>query len=274
MSGVRQHTVEPLRADCSRCQGLCCVAPAFWASSDFAVAKPAGVPCSNLTGDHRCRIHPSLREHGFVGCTVYDCFGAGQRICQESAAGRQWRDDASTAATMYAAFAVMRQLHELLWYLQDAGSREEAAACGPEIGRAERTVRRQADGDLTRLAGLDVAAVRADVAPVLRRVSEAVRTASGPPGPDRSGVDLSGVRLAGEPLRASCLRGAILIGSDLSGADLREADLIGADLRAADLRGADLRGALYLTQTQVNSAVGNGRTQLPDRVTCPAYWAG
>ncbi|HEY6597232.1 MAG TPA: pentapeptide repeat-containing protein, partial [Asanoa sp.] len=34
-----------LRADCTRCVGLCCVAPAFSASADFAIDKPAGRPC-------------------------------------------------------------------------------------------------------------------------------------------------------------------------------------------------------------------------------------
>ncbi len=36
-----------LRADCGRCAGLCCVAPAFTASADFAIDKPAGQPCPN-----------------------------------------------------------------------------------------------------------------------------------------------------------------------------------------------------------------------------------
>jgi hypothetical protein len=31
-----------LRADCERCFGLCCVAPAFAASADFAIDKDAG----------------------------------------------------------------------------------------------------------------------------------------------------------------------------------------------------------------------------------------
>ena len=39
-----------LRADCTRCFALCCVAPAFAASADFAIDKPAGQPCPNPTG--------------------------------------------------------------------------------------------------------------------------------------------------------------------------------------------------------------------------------
>ena len=47
-------TDEPradLRADCAQCFGLCCVAPAFVASADFAITKPAGRPCPNLAAD-------------------------------------------------------------------------------------------------------------------------------------------------------------------------------------------------------------------------------
>ena len=51
-----------LRADCTRCAGLCCVAPAFAASADFAIDKPAGHACPNLRDDDRCGIHAQLRE--------------------------------------------------------------------------------------------------------------------------------------------------------------------------------------------------------------------
>ncbi|HLT10710.1 MAG TPA: pentapeptide repeat-containing protein, partial [Micromonosporaceae bacterium] len=71
---------DDLRADCSRCAGLCCVVPGFSASSEFAIDKPAGSPCPNLGPDFRCRIHDMLRARGFAGCATYDCFGAGQRV--------------------------------------------------------------------------------------------------------------------------------------------------------------------------------------------------
>ena len=50
-----------LRADCSRCAGLCCVAPAFAASADFAIDKPAGHACPHLRDDALCGIHAELR---------------------------------------------------------------------------------------------------------------------------------------------------------------------------------------------------------------------
>ncbi len=76
------HGRDALSADCANCFGLCCVGPAFAASADFAIDKAAGTPCPNLGGDFRCGIHDQLRPKGFAGCTVYDCFGAGQKVSQ------------------------------------------------------------------------------------------------------------------------------------------------------------------------------------------------
>src|SRR3546814_6481003 len=81
-----------LTADCSRCFALCCAALPFSASSDFAQAKPAGVPCSNLADDFGCSIHQRLASTGWRGCTVYDCAGAGQQVAQGSYAGVSWRE--------------------------------------------------------------------------------------------------------------------------------------------------------------------------------------
>jgi uncharacterized protein YjbI with pentapeptide repeats len=75
-------------------------------------------------------------------------------------------------------------------------------------------------------------------------------------------------------LRNASLRGAYLIGADLRGVDLGTADLLGADLRAADVRGTDLSRCLFLTQPQVEAALGDAATALPAVLTRPAHWAG
>ena len=46
-----------------------------------------------------------------------------------------------------------------------------------------------------------------------------------------------------------------------------------ADLRAADVRGADLAVSLFLTQPQVEAAVGDATTALPVGLTRPRHWA-
>lgn len=101
-----------LVADCGSCAALCCVAPSFQASEDFALDKAAGVPCPHLIHGFRCAIHDHLPARGFPGCAIYTCYGAGQRATAACAT--------APAATMHAAFLALRELHEALWLLTEA----------------------------------------------------------------------------------------------------------------------------------------------------------
>jgi uncharacterized protein YjbI with pentapeptide repeats len=259
-----------LRADCARCFALCCVAPVFAASADFALDKPAGQPCPNLRADFRCGIHDRLRERGFPGCTVYDCFGAGQQVAQITYRGVDWRRAPGTAAQMFAVFAVMRHLHELLWYLTEARALPAARPLSGPLDRARDAIERLARAAPEDLLALDVAALRGDVNGLLTRASELARADR--PGPDLRGADLLGRDLRRVDLRGANLRGAFLVGADLRGAVLDLADLTGADCRGADLGGADLSGSLFVTQAQLDAARGDAGTRLPARLTRPAHW--
>lgn len=249
------------------------MAPAFAQSADFALDKPAGVACPNLQPDSRCGIHTTLREHGFKGCTVFDCFGAGQQVSQVTFGGRSWREQPETAQSMFDAFAVMRALHELRWYLAEAMRLVRSGALHADLteqaGLLAKAVARPAE----ELVQLDVPSIRAQVNALLVRTSELVRTETGGVGADHRGAALLGARLRGARLARASLRGALLLGADLQGADLRGADLTGADLRDADLRGADLAGAIFLTQSQLDSARGNASTRLSPPLTAPRHWA-
>ena len=258
-----------LTADCSRCVGLCCVVPAFAASADFAIDKPAGTACVHLRTDDRCGIHDQLPERGFPGCVVFDCLGAGQRVTQLTFAGRDRRTDPAAAAGMVAVFPVMRQLAELLWHLTEARTLSADAAVDAVLDRVEQLTRAPA----AELTTLDVGGLRQEVGELLGRVSETVRAAVPGRARDRRGADLMGAALRGADLHGASLRGAYLIGADLRGADLRRADLLGADLRAADLRGADLTGALFLTQPQLTAATGDRTTRLPAALSPPEHWS-
>jgi uncharacterized protein YjbI with pentapeptide repeats len=260
-----------LRADCAHCFGLCCVAPAFSASADFAIDKHAGQACPNLQSDFRCGIHSRLRQQGFRGCSVYDCFGAGQKVSQVIFGGQDWRRSPRTAKQMFDVFSIVRALHELLWYLTEALTLQPARPLHDELSRAleesERLTRNSPDA----LLALDLAAHRGDVSALLLRASELVR-AEVRHKKDRRGADLIGANLKGADLRGANLRGAYLIGADLRGADLRMADLIGADFRDADLSGADLTGSIFLIQSQLDAAKGDIETKLPPSLTRPTHW--
>ncbi|WP_371660514.1 pentapeptide repeat-containing protein [Streptomyces sp. NBC_00280] len=280
MSQEREHP-DPraadlgLRADCGNCFGLCCVALPFASSADFATDKDAGQPCTNLRADFRCGIHTQLRQRGFSGCTVFDCFGAGQKVSQVTFGGQDWRQAPGTARQMFDVFPVMRQLHELLRYLAEALTLPPALPIHGELRRALERTEHLTGGSAQELAELDMAAHRGDVNALLLRASELVRakvTGRMKDKKDRRGADLIGADLKAADLRGANLRGAYLIAADLKGADLRTADLIGADLRDADLSGADLTDSIFLTQSQLDAAKGDPATKLPSALTRPAHW--
>jgi hypothetical protein len=253
---------EDLRADCGSCFGLCCVALTFQKSADFAIDKDAGEPCRNLQDDFRCGIHQKLRGEGFRGCTVYDCFGAGQRISK--LAGSSWREQ--PGQKMFEALPIMRQLHELLWYLAEARQLKETSEIYELLDAASDRIEKLDVEDV------DLPAERAAVNELLLQTSALVRGKQSKK-KDRRGADLLGAKLRGADLQKANLRGAYLIAADLRDADLRQADLIGADLRDARLEGADLTGALFLTQSQVNAARGDDATKLPAVLTRPSHWS-
>lgn len=167
-----------LQADCDNCFGLCCIALAFEKSADFAIDKDAGEPCINLQEDFRCGIHSRLRESGFKGCTVYECFGAGQKLSQVSFGGRSWRQAPDTRNLMFALLPVMRQLHELLWYSNEAIEMLEARPIRDELVRAYDETERITQGSPEEVRSVDVASHRERVNAILSRTSELVRTGS------------------------------------------------------------------------------------------------
>lgn len=267
-----------LRADCTRCSGLCCVALPFAASADFAYDKPAGQPCRHLTG-FACAIHDRLPGQGFVGCMVFDCLGAGQQVTQHTYGGVTWRDRGDLAGEIFAAFLIMRQLQELRWYLRQADRADQPLATRRRVEMLARQTERLTEQGPDDLRRTDVDGHRVAVDAVLSRVSRRVRSVAARGVHDHAGrprrtrrADLVGARLAGVDLRGCDFRGALLLGADLGAANLCGADLIGADLRGADVRGADLSDALYVTEPQLAGARGDARTRLPPGLRPPATW--
>ncbi|MFN2561555.1 MAG: pentapeptide repeat-containing protein [Jatrophihabitans sp.] len=259
-----------LRADCTNCFALCCVALRFDASADFAFDKPAGTPCRHLTGDLRCGVHADLRVCGFSGCAVYDCQGAGQKVSQVTLRGRDWRADPETAAELLDVYPVVRQLHEILAHLVEARQITQDPGVRTEVGDLLAHVNGLTYLGADELRLVDVPAERTQAGQLLARVSEAARR----PLPSRSqrNGDLVGADLREADLRRADLRGAYLIAADLRRADLRGADLLGADLRDADVRGADLTVCLFVTQAQLHSARGDAGTRLSPQHRRPAHW--
>jgi Pentapeptide repeats (8 copies) len=89
-------------------------------------------------------------------------------------------------------------------------------------------------------------------------------------------VHLARANLREANLADANLRKAKLEEAKLVDALLRRANLAGANLKEADLSGAFLQEITKesLTQAQINEAVGNDVTKLPDHLQRPAHWRG
>ncbi|MBS9374517.1 pentapeptide repeat-containing protein [Rhodococcus sp. B50] len=266
-----------LRGDCSRCFALCCTAFGFASSSDFAEDKPAGSSCRHLDARFACTIHETLPSRGFRGCTVFDCFGAGQAVSQQLFAGVSWRDRPHTRDRMFSAFTVMKELHEMMWHLLEAQDRTYDPESSDDARELVESLASLTRRGVDELESLDIGEIRASVRPVLMEVGAEVRASyfadDGQTNPDLvPGADLAGTDLRGHRLCGADLRNALLIGADLRGCDLAGADLLGADLRGARVQDADLSFALYLTGPQLAAARGNRRTRVPADVPVPRSW--
>jgi uncharacterized protein YjbI with pentapeptide repeats len=269
-----------LRADCEKCFGFCCVALYFSASEGFPNDKEIGQPCINLQSDFRCCVHESLRERGLKGCITFDCFGAGQKVAMVSFGGHDWRKAPESAQQMFEVFQIMRQLHELLWYLTEALTLEPTRPIHSELRSMLDETERLTYLSPDFLMELDVAVHRAGVNTLIVKTSELVRAEarrgqkahSGHQKTFGRGADFMGADLRKNDLIGANLRGACLIAADLRGNDLSRTDFIGADFRDADLSGADLSKSIFLTQAQLNAAKGDANTKLPSSLTRPTHW--
>ncbi len=261
-----------LQSDCANCFGLCCTALPFAKSADFPFDKQGGSPCRNLREDFKCGIHQNLRVKGFKGCSVFECFGAGQKVSQLTYNGVSWRENPTIAVEMFDVFPVMHQLHEMLYYLVEAIENKATAtiqsALQQMLDKTEELTRLPA----TDLLKLSVTDHRTEVNTLLLQVSDLVRKQSPVKVNPSKRRDLIGANLKGKDLRGANLRGTLLLAADLRKADLRWVDFIGADLRDADIRGANLRDCIFLTQAQVNAAKGDKSTILPTGLMMPNHW--
>ncbi|THE09455.1 pentapeptide repeat-containing protein [Bacillus timonensis] len=259
-----------LKSDCTNCFGLCCVALPFAKSADFPLSKGSGEPCRNLCSDNSCKIHDHLREKGFRGCVSYECFGAGQHVSQLIYRGQDWRNDSERAIEMFAVFSLVQQLHEMLWYLDQALRLKETQSFHLSLQDMYTETVQLTEKAPEEILNLDIGAHRSKVNQLLLKTSEVYR--KGFPQKKSRGLDYVGANLKRANLQGVSLRGALMIAANLSHADLRKADFIGADLRDADLGNANLTGALFLTQSQLNGANGNVHTKIPDYLKRPDHW--
>lgn len=272
--GYNEELLKNLKIDCEKCFGLCCVALYFSKCEGFPVDKVAGEPCLNLQSDFRCKIHQELRQKGLKGCMAYDCFGAGQKVVQVTYKGARQGGTSKVSNQMYEVFLIMKQLHEMMWYLMLAinfeGTQSIEAKLQEMLVITEDITNHQpkyllqfdVDGHREKVNVLLREACRLEANTIKDKPSE-VFTANGP---------LIGKNLRKTNLIGANLSGGLLIASDLRGNNLTGANLIGADMRDANIRGANLEKSLFVTQAQMNTAKGDAYTRLPKELVRPSSW--
>jgi hypothetical protein len=156
-----------LRADCSRCVGLCCVAEAFYAVQGFGYDKPARTPCRHLTRANHCGIHTQRTALGFTACQSFDCYGAGQRVTRDLDLAEGWRADSELAERAGAAYTAYLTLHELMALLALAETVVAATLAAP-LRHKRAELESLGDFQAARQGTLDTRTLRADVMQLIR----------------------------------------------------------------------------------------------------------
>lgn len=271
MSMNNEKPFKKFNINCEKCFGFCCVALYFSKCDGFPIDKVAGKPCINLKGNFTCKVHKNLRKKGLKGCTSYDCFGAGQKVAQETYKAESWRDSPSLAQEMFDVFLVMRQLYEMLWYLNEAYILDVASEIKDEVRRVIEKTEKLTELDPKELLNLDIEVHRDKVNMVLRKTSDLVMKKYNTLNKKKN-RDFIGKKLSKTNLRGIDLRGALLIAADFNRNDLSGVNFLAADMRDANLKGADLRKSIFLTQSQINVSIGDSNTKLPIQLSRPSYW--
>lgn len=272
--------LKTLKIDCEKCFGLCCVALYFSKADGFPNDKKAGTPCVNLQSSFTCSEHKNLRKKGLKGCTGYDCFGAGQKVAQLTFEGKDWKEFKDLQNQMFEVFVIMRQLHEMLWYLGDALTFVSNKNIKDQLNSRIQEIEQLTKLDANSIMNIDIEKYRIKVNSILRMTNEIVKDKISQYKINNSknkknlklGYDFIGANLTDTNLTGANFAGALLIASNMKNTDLKGANLIGADLRDADIRGANLEDAIFLTQYQINTAIGNCKTKLPKSLERPPHW--
>ncbi len=274
MVHVDKKIFEDLKIKCDQCFGFCCVALYFSKCEGFPIDKVAGQPCINLQSDFTCSIHKILRDKGLKGCTSYDCFGAGQKVAQESYGDRNWMKEPENSEGMFQVFLVIRQLKEMQWYLTEALVWEETYSLREELKLMITETEKITNFSTKDLINLDLTNHRSKVNKLLRKSSDLItqKYKIMHSRKLKSTKDFMGANLRRTNLIGADFSGALLIAADLRGNNLSGTNFIGADTRDMDIRGANLKESIFLTQYQINAAIGDRETKLPFQLEKPKYW--
>lgn len=260
--------LKAMKADCQRCCGLCCVSLHFAKSEGFPENKRAGLPCTQLTESHRCRIHAKLKQQKMKGCIGYDCFGAGQRVTQDLYDDHAWNDDTVSTKEMFDVFHNVYQLYQIRFFLLEALYINTSVHTQEELQKCLLVNEEICNASPSLIVTYPIDTYRDNVNHLLKAVCKTHCKGSNQ---NDAHVYLGRV-YKGKDLSNHDFSMKLLLAADFTNCIFHGAVFLGADTRDTNFCNADLRQALFLSQGQVNSAKGNAKTKLPEHLHRPVTW--
>jgi len=259
-----------LKIDCKKCSGLCCVALYCTKTDGFPANKEAGTPCKHLNSDFSCKIHSRLADNNYKGCLAYDCFGAGQRTTQLYLPDGTWETNSEQKDKLFQVFMIVYQLHQMLWYLVEAFTLTSNELLRSTIDSLISENEQMLQQPMDHIAMLGLPEYRSNVNNVLKQISTGISA-------NDTSSQINGLNYLGKNFKKANLDRknfsmSLMIAANFSGCSLKNTNFLGADLRDANIKNADLSKSIFLTQMQINSAIGNSNTKIPINLTRPATW--
>lgn len=270
-SAIDKELLDELKIDCSKCSGLCCTALFFSKLDGFPEDKVAGKPCVNLQTDFRCKIHNELTKRKLKGCLNYDCFGAGQKVTQTIYNNSNWCTEPAKSQEMFKVFLIVFQLHQILYFLEEAKTIILVRESWNEIGNLIEEGRNICKASPHDILTTDIDEYRNRVNDCLRKVSSLIKLNYNPNKKEHK-KDFIGKSFKGKNFNGTDFSMNLLIAANFQECSFDGANFLGADTRDTDFSYADLREAVFITQGQVNCARGNSNTKLPAKFRRPISW--
>lgn len=266
-----QNTIKelflPFQINCEACSGLCCVALFFSKTDGFPADKPGGKPCTNLLPDFRCSIHSRLQQENMKGCLSYDCMGAGQIITKNF----NWKKaDALKREQIFEAFLNTFRLQQILFYLTQALILNKTENLKIKLSQHITLGKSLYTKNIDSILHMDLESYQIQANLLLKEILNKLSYGKTKDTPKK--IDYMGKNLSKKNLTGSDFSMTYLIAANLEGSNLYEANFLGADMRDANIRNTDLSNSIFLTQSQINSAIGNKHTKLPVFLSMPLSW--
>lgn len=245
------------KIDCQNCYGLCCSALYLSKVDGFIEDKKAGIRCTYLDAKYRCTIYQDLLVKGSKGCRIYDCFGAGQLVTKMYQTKENDKEIFNTYLLVYS-------LQEIGWYLLQAKGYVKEIKL---VNKIEALLLNNQDLVSKIPLSKEVEIYLVSARKTLKEVCDSITKKDKMKKQTYFKKDFSYQNLDNRDFSMT-----IMIASNLEGSSLLNTNFLGADIRDVNLKNTDISHCLFLTQGQINSAIGNKNTKLPPHLTVPSIW--